>query len=240
MAVDDVYTVGYSLFSSGELLEVGHIFFTVDEEPTDPTFEVTEIDGAGYEGIATVTQLTEGTPPASGGYLYVVSTSTLFEQTTDFIPAGSAPEKAINPTPADANSNTSRNTASLTWEDGGQAESYDVYFGTESGNLTQVEDGIADTSANISTYNPLGFSTIYYWRVDSINGYGTTTGDEWSFYVVINPVTYARYSYYDEDKIYDEDTGTWVTADGSAGSRLQTNLVAIGQNDTGQGVVYYA
>jgi hypothetical protein len=49
----------------------------------------------------------------------------------------------------------------------------------------------------------------------------------------------SRPSDYDPDLIFDEDTGTWVTADGSAGSRLQTNLVAIGQNDTGQGVIYY-
>jgi hypothetical protein len=49
----------------------------------------------------------------------------------------------------------------------------------------------------------------------------------------------SRPSDYDPDLIWDEDAGTWIAADGSAGSRLQTNLVAIGSNDVGQGVIYY-
>ena len=36
---------------------------------------------------------------------------------------------------------------------------------------------------------------------------------------------------YDETLIYDEDTGTWIDADGTAGSRYQTQLVVI--SDTG-------
>lgn len=49
----------------------------------------------------------------------------------------------------------------------------------------------------------------------------------------------SRPSDYDPDLIWDEDAGAWIAADGSAGSRLQTNLVAIGSNNIGQGVIYY-
>lgn len=42
-----------------------------------------------------------------------------------------------------------------------------------------------------------------------------------------------------ETEIYDEDAGEWIAADGSGGSHYQTQLVVIGQDDTGQGVIYY-
>lgn len=44
---------------------------------------------------------------------------------------------------------------------------------------------------------------------------------------------------YDETLIWDEETGAWIAADGSGGSRYQTQLVVVGQNDTGQGVIYF-
>ena len=48
-----------------------------------------------------------------------------------------------------------------------------------------------------------------------------------------------RPSDYDEEVIYDEDAGAWITVDGSGGSRYQTQLVAIGSDDDGEGVVYF-
>lgn len=44
---------------------------------------------------------------------------------------------------------------------------------------------------------------------------------------------------YDETLIWDEENGEWTDADGSAGSRYQTYLVAVGQDDDGNGVIYY-
>jgi hypothetical protein len=44
---------------------------------------------------------------------------------------------------------------------------------------------------------------------------------------------------YDEDLIWDEDGDEWVSADGSGGSRFQTNLIAVGYDDDGYGVIYY-
>lgn len=44
---------------------------------------------------------------------------------------------------------------------------------------------------------------------------------------------------YDETKVWDEDSGTWVAADGSGGSLYQNQLVAVGYDDDGNGVVYY-
>ena len=75
---------------------------------------------------------------------------------------------------------------------------------------------------------------ILYGLYGSIEATASLSGTLW------RPLwTGMRYGDYDPDLIWDEDAGEWITADGSAGSRLQTNLVAIGSNDTGQGVIYY-
>ena len=44
---------------------------------------------------------------------------------------------------------------------------------------------------------------------------------------------------YDETLVWDETTGAWIAANGKGGSKYQTNIVAIGQDDDGNGVIYY-
>jgi hypothetical protein len=43
----------------------------------------------------------------------------------------------------------------------------------------------------------------------------------------------------DPDDVWDEETVEWVTADSRGGSRYRTNIIAIGQTDTGTGCIYY-
>ncbi len=87
------------------------------------------------------------------------------------------PSKAINPNPADGAIKVSRGV-DLSWEDGGGAETYDVYWGESPETLALVSDDQAGT-----TYDPgtLEEETTYYWRIDSTNETGTTEGDVWSF-----------------------------------------------------------
>jgi hypothetical protein len=87
-----------------------------------------------------------------------------------------APSKATTPDPADNETDVATDQT-LSWVDGGGATSYDVYFGTESGSL----DSIGNQAG--TTYDPgeLDPETEYFWRIDSVNDGGTTTGDEWSF-----------------------------------------------------------
>ncbi len=85
------------------------------------------------------------------------------------------PQPATTPNPP--NGSTGRSISqTLSWANGGGAISYDVYFGTSNppsskGNQTGT------------TYNPgtLAYATTYYWRIDTKNSAGTTTGDVWSF-----------------------------------------------------------
>jgi hypothetical protein len=96
------------------------------------------------------------------------------------------PDPAINPNPVDTA--TSQPTAStiLSWDNGGGADSYNVYFGVD----PTPDPGEFQGNQVTTTFNPgtLAFATTYYWRIDPVNGAGTTTGDVWSFETVGAPV----------------------------------------------------
>lgn len=94
------------------------------------------------------------------------------------------PEKPINPTPTDAADDVTLDHQTITWEDGGDATSYDVYYGDTSGDLTLVSEGQVGTSFtiwNVYLGSPFDYLITRYWRIDAVNDAGTTTGDEWSF-----------------------------------------------------------
>jgi len=99
------------------------------------------------------------------------------------------PSKPINPTPTNAGSGITLDATSVTWEDGGTganaATSYNIYQGTLSGFLSLVESGIDDLSYALRSTNWPNYGQARYWRIDSVNSYGTTTGDEWYFTTLI-------------------------------------------------------
>lgn len=68
-------------------------------------------------------------------------------------------------------------TTSISWLSASGATSYDVYFGITSTGWSVV------TNTASTNYTPGGLSlnTLYYWRIDSRNNGGTTTGLVWSF-----------------------------------------------------------
>lgn len=94
------------------------------------------------------------------------------------------PSKPVNPTPSDAASDVTLDQATITWEDGGNADTYDIYYGDTSGDLTLVSEGqvgLSFTISDITLGSPFDYIVTRYWRVDAVNAFGTTTGDEWSF-----------------------------------------------------------
>ncbi|MHC4660948.1 MAG: hypothetical protein ACYS8W_04605 [Planctomycetota bacterium] len=97
--------------------------------------------------------------------------------TTETAPTG-VPAKAANVAPVNMEQGVSVDTM-LEWSAAAGAASYDVYLGV---NPTPYP---GDFRGNITAtiHNPprLLYDTIYYWRIDSINSFGTTTGDIWSF-----------------------------------------------------------
>lgn len=65
------------------------------------------------------------------------------------------------------------------------ADTYAVYAGVNLASLSLVASGISSLSLAIPSVwlinSLLSYNTIYYWRVDATNEFGTTTGDTWYF-----------------------------------------------------------
>jgi len=102
-----------------------------------------------------------------------------------------APAKAGTPSPADAATGQSI-TVDCSWAAASGATSYDVYFGTDS---TPDETEFIGNQPGL-TYDPgtLAYSSIYYWRIDTKNDVGTTTGDVWHFHTADPPITIVSYT----------------------------------------------
>lgn len=97
---------------------------------------------------------------------------------------GAAPTKATNPVPADAADDVTLDQETIIWEDGGGADTYDVYYGDTSGSLSLVSSGQVGLSYNIDGVtlgSPFDYLITRYWRIDAANEVGVTLGDEWSF-----------------------------------------------------------
>lgn len=100
-----------------------------------------------------------------------------------YLDTSTLPTKAENPTPADEATNVDFFALGLSWDDGGGADTFDVYMGPV-GALVLVSSAQAETTFTVDTEDIPWGETIY-WRIDSTNGEGTTTGDTWSFDVVV-------------------------------------------------------
>ncbi|TRX60058.1 T9SS type A sorting domain-containing protein [Fulvivirga sp. M361] len=86
------------------------------------------------------------------------------------------PGAVANPFPADMATEDVRTDATLTWDAGAGAISYDVYFGKENPPPFMAnQTGLSYTPEDIE---PL---TTYYWQINSVNSTGTTTGAIWSY-----------------------------------------------------------
>lgn len=83
--------------------------------------------------------------------------------------------KASNPSPSVGATGVST-SAVLSWTAGFGATSHDVYFGTSS-----PPSFIHDQNA--ATFDPgtMVVDTKYYWRIDEVSAWGTTTGTVWTF-----------------------------------------------------------
>ena len=104
--------------------------------------------------------------------------------------------KAFNPKPADGQTGVDPNVV-LSWSPGKDAETHDVYFGTD---FEEVNDAdiydpdvyMGNQDANhwdVNNYDSNGLEpdTTFYWRIDEVGTAGTTKGDVWSFQTCAEP-----------------------------------------------------
>jgi hypothetical protein len=151
---------------------------------------------------------------------------------------GAVPSKAITPAPVNTAEDIGIRQPTITWENGGGATSYDVYFGTVSGGLSLVSSNQVATSFSLSGLIPFDYRTIYYWRIDSKNVDGTTTGDEWKFTSIQSPwfMLMERRSDYNPNQVWQPTVG-WVDIEDfeyTGGGRFKNRVVVIGHN-----VIYF-
>ncbi len=85
------------------------------------------------------------------------------------------PGQASSPNPSDQATSVST-TADLSWSAGSGASSHLVHFGTS--NPPAFVQSQAGTTFDTGI---LANSTTYYWRIDEVNGTGTTGGEVWTF-----------------------------------------------------------
>jgi hypothetical protein len=180
----------------------------------DVTIE-TSVDGAAW------TQL-EGVPEfarASGSPAYTASTTVDFggamakyvRLTIDANWSAMAPQTSLSevrfyylpvqargPRPADAATDVAVDT-DLSWRQGRDAESHEVYLGTDPSVLAQV----GAPTEHAFTPASLDFGTTYYWKVNEVAADGSHEGDVWNFTTQEFVIAEDFESYDDEDnRIY--------------------------------------
>ncbi|MHC4739593.1 MAG: carbohydrate binding domain-containing protein, partial [Planctomycetota bacterium] len=136
-----------------------------------------------YQGNQSATTFDPGTMNNDDTYFWRIdeinssgtTTGSVWSFTTE---AAGPPGQAANPDPADSATGVST-TADLSWSAGSGATSHDVYFGTSS-------PGAFQGNQTETTFDPgtMDNDETYFWRIDELNAYGTTTGNVWSFTTV--------------------------------------------------------
>lgn len=171
--------------AAGAMATTGYID-SIAGTATDPndgdTFSYSKVSGPGWLNVATDGSLS-GTPAIgdagtnvwtvrvtdSGGL--TADASLTIEVTTAVVP----PAAPSNPSVSHVATEVVLAPA-LSWDAVNGANSYNVYFGTTApGALQGNQVGTGFKPDNLEP------DTTYYWRVDSVNSSGTTTGSVWSF-----------------------------------------------------------
>lgn len=86
------------------------------------------------------------------------------------------PAAPINPTPEHDSTDTTLDDTTLTWEDGGRAETYDVYFRETGAFFEKIASDITDLSISILEFLPnptYVYGELYLWCVIAKNEYGS-------------------------------------------------------------------
>mgnify|MGYP006279408213 CR=1 FL=1 len=89
------------------------------------------------------------------------------------------PYPAQSPNPSDNSIGVYPGT-DLNWVDGGGAEHYEVYFGTNNP-PNNIINGEITTENSHELEGMLDYSMQYYWKITSVNSYGETSSEIWSF-----------------------------------------------------------
>lgn len=101
------------------------------------------------------------------------------------------PGKASNPSPANSATGQRLNIPTLSWDAGAEADTYTISF---TGYLAPISVEQAGLTCSVPGL-PLDYETVYTWRVDPTNQFGTTTGDNWTFTTLVHDIPRASARY---------------------------------------------
>ncbi len=170
-------------------------FQSQDDSSSPPADEFLDIDGTLYSGTKV---LYLGYDDTYWQFRTIFDTSVLttgphtwrarvdwdgetnYSSTYSFTLTG-LPEKPVNPTPMHTGTDIDFSNKTLSWTDGGGADTYDIYVGDAADNLTLLSSAQVGTSLILTDVQRALFTATGYWRVDATNISGTTTGDVWNF-----------------------------------------------------------
>ena len=246
--VSSVKVKGYGLTSTGtgnlkarlkrgdDVLGQGQIdITTIPDIPAPADWYTISISGS-PQIIASETLVLELNAEVNSGVVIFWWTNQVGSRYTELLEIHgtelSAPTKATNPVPTDANTSVTLDQATIGWTDGGGADTFNIYYGIQSGNLTKVSDaqaGVSFTITDITSGSPFDYLVVRYWRIDSTNAAGTTTGDEWIFTTIradAPKVTYWYNNQYYQLLIQDDGTYGDHPADGGVEDTDYVFLVA--------------
>ena len=116
--------------------------------------------------------------------------------------------------------------AVLNWRAGREADTHEVYFGTDSQAVTDGTAAVDAVSASSYDPGPLAFGTTYYWKVIEVNETAVPSaweGEVWSFATQEFLVVDDFESYTDEEgsRIYETWIDGWTNNTGSVVGYLQ-------------------
>ncbi len=119
---------------------------------------------------------------------------------------------ADQPIPLNGATSVSVDISELTWINGKGTVTNELYFGSDSSNLTLVKSGTLSTSYKLN--RPLDYNSTYYWKVIEIDETGSTTGILWSFRTEMNP-TGTTVNFYPQDvDMWTGNTAGTIKVDG--------------------------
>ena len=150
-------------------------------------------------------------------------------------PPPEPPAQASDPSPADDATYVAVN-ADLSWSEAAGATSYDVYFGTSSPGTFQ-----GNQTATTFDTGTMANNKTYYWRIDSKNAQGTTTGVVWNF--TTTPAMPPANYYVDGVNGNDNNTGTtppqaWKTIQKAANTLTAGKTVLVFPGTYAEYVIY--
>jgi hypothetical protein len=103
----------------------------------------------------------------------------IFANNCEQPPLGPLPSPVSNLEPANGATEVDPN-ADLSWTASLYAVSYDVFFG-----MSNPPPFIHNQTSTTFDPGTMGVGAKHYWRIDAVNGWGTTTGTVWSFTTLV-------------------------------------------------------